>query len=464
MMMRRADVLIVGAGPAGSSLALRLARAGVHTLLLDARAFPRSKPCGDAISPGAIPLFEELGLAGAVEAAGAARLDGWRLRAPGGRWFSGGFRAPAAAPCFGWALPRAELDALLLEGAVAAGAVFLPRRRVFDLLGEPEGARGGRVRGVLARGPGGGEERHEARLVVGADGLRSRIARLLGGVRPGPRRRLALVGRFEEPGLGAAFAGRGEMRISAEGVLGSAPTGPDGCNLALVVPERRAPEMSADPGRFYRERLRAYGAGDRVATARRIGELEVTGPFEVSPRRLTAPGALLAGDAAGYLDPFTGQGIYRALALARDAAAAARGALERAADEEALLGRYARSVRRLLGPSRRVQRLIDAFVSRPRLMDPTAALLSRRPGLAELLVDVTGDRLPPGALADPTRLWAALRPAAVEESGAEGPASGAERPESSAERPESAATRPPGAAAPPKPERPSSPRSRRAHA
>ncbi len=406
------DVLIVGAGPAGSSLALRLARAGVRTTIVDARPLGRSKPCGDAISPGATPLLGELGVKEAVEARGGARIGGWRLRAPDGRWFSGRFLAAADPPRHGYALPRADLDALLLERAIAAGARFLARRRVFDLIREPAGGREGRVRGVLARGPDGREERHEARLVVGADGLRSRVARRLGGVRGGGRAdgggRLALVGRFEGGGLGAAFGEWGEMRISAEGVLGAAPTGPDRCTLALVVPRRLAAEISADPGRFYRERLRAYGVWSLVSEARPTGPPEITGPFGVSPRRLTAPGALLTGDAAGYYDPFTGQGIYRALRLGQEAATASLEALERPEAEAEALAAYARRARRALVPSRRVQRLIDAFVSRPGLMNPAARLLARRPRLACLLVDVTGDRLPPAALVAPSRLLSAL--------------------------------------------------------
>jgi flavin-dependent dehydrogenase len=115
------------------------------------------------------------------------------------------------------------------------------------------------------------------------------------------------------------------------------------------------------------------------------------------------------GDAAGYFDPFTGQGIYRALYTARLAAPAVLGSLERPAEESAWLARYEEQLRRLLRPGRWAQRLVDAVVSRPPLLDATARLMASYPGLADLLVDVTGDRLPPATLLDPRRLWRASR-------------------------------------------------------
>lgn len=427
-MRRDAEVLVVGAGPAGASTALRLARRGVRVRLLDAAAFPRSKPCGDCLSPGATPLLRELGVAARLQADGAGELAGWATRTPDGRWIVGRFGAGEAdvrpatnggrrrPPVRGLALPRAELDALLVDAAVTAGAELRESVRAFGLLRED-----GAVRGVRVRDAAGRERELRARVVVGADGLRSTVARRLAGVRRGPRRRLALVGRFDGVAPPEADGGAppgpddvplGEMRLGRDGVLGLAPLGGGRWNATLVVPRARAGEISADRRRFFRKKLGAYGVEDRFADAEPTRELEITGPFQVTPRRTTAPGALLTGDAAGYFDPLTGQGIHRALATGRSAAAAVLRMLEApsAAARAAARSAYGAELERILAPGRRVQRLVDEVVGRPWLLGPASRLLSRRPGLASLLVDVTGDRLPASALADPRRLWRALAP------------------------------------------------------
>ncbi len=406
--MPRPDVLIVGAGPAGSSLSWRLARRGLRVRLLDARAFPRSKPCGDSISPGATPILAEIGVVDELRAVGAAEISGWRVRAPDGSWFEGHYAEPGlAAPRTGFALARGDLDAILLRAATSVGAEFLPHRRAFGLL-----ERGGRVIGVRARGPDGEVEDHPARFVVGADGLRSRIARLLGGVRLGDRRRLVMVGRFEgvrdrphRDGPRPAAGGRvGEIRVSRDGVLGYAPIGPRRCNMTLVLPAAEGRRVAADPSGFFRSAVRRYGASGHIEDGSLIGRLEVTGPFEVTPSRRTAPGALLVGDAAGYFDPLTGQGVFRALQGATLAARAVLEVLSEPSRETATLGSYERELDRSLIASRRVQRLIDAVITRPELMGASARFLAEHPGIASLLIDVTGDRVPPAALTRP-RVW-----------------------------------------------------------
>jgi len=402
---RSVDVLVVGAGPAGSSLAVRLAGAGADVLLLDERTFPRSKPCGDCVSPGALPLLAELGVLGELDRRGAGRLEGWRIRTPGGAWFGGGFgRAADGTALGGPAIPRRDLDAVLLEAAAGAGARVREGTRAVALLRS-----GGRIRGVLARDGKGREVRLRAGLVVGADGLRSTVARRIGGVERGERGRLALVARFEE-GPEPGDPPVGEMRVSDEGCLGMAPVGRGRWNVTVVVPRTMARAVAAGREAFFRDRLAAYGVAARLAGARRAGALEVTGPFEVVPRRVAVPGALLVGDAAGYFDPFTGQGIHGALAGARIAAACALealGAPGRRAEAAALL-RYESELAAAIGPSRRVQRTVDHVLRRPWLFEPTARILGAAPGLAGLLFRVTGDLEPAGSLLHPARVAAAL--------------------------------------------------------
>lgn len=405
----RVDALVVGAGPAGCAAAWHLARRGIRVSLVDAHDFPRSKPCGDAVSPGALPLLEEMGLGEALAVAGAARIGGWRMRSRKGTWFRGRHRDDGSpAPKEGIGLPRAELDQLLLSAAVEAGARFLPRHRVFRLR-----VRDGRARGVVARGPDGTERELPARLVVGADGLRSRVARLLGPPVRGRRERLALVGRFQGAN-GPAGSRRpndrprfGELRFVPGGVVGRAPLGAGRWNVTAVVPAARAREISEDALGFYRSRLALADLG-HMCDRELMGPLEVTGPFEVEPAATAAPGVLLAGDAAGYFDPLTGQGVYRALATGRLAAAAVARILARPERGTAERRRYKKALARFLRPSRRVQRLVDAIVFRSGGLELMARLLARQPGLTDLLVDVTGDRLPPAALVSPQRWLGAL--------------------------------------------------------
>jgi len=414
------DVLVVGAGPAGSALAWRLARAGVRVQILDAAAFPRSKPCGDCLSPGATPLLAEMGIAQLLQSYRPAHLVGWRLRTPGNTWFEGRFGADLPGPAFGYAIPRRILDSLLLDAAVTAGACLRERTRVFALdTSNPHAP------AVRARSCDGREHTLRARWIVGADGLRSVIARRLGGVRTGRRARLAIVGRLacDEGILAAICTGTeqaggktsrelvGQLRLSATGCLGVAPTEPGCVNVTLVLPLRAAASLARAREEFFRNALRGYGLGNLADGGQLTEALQVTGPFQVSPRRRSVPGVLLVGDASGYFDPFTGQGIFQALASARLAARALRTAIERPElDPTFLLRRYETDLRRLAGPPRLVQRAIDATLYRPWAIEPLGRWLAGHSRLVSLLLDVTGDRMSPLSAIAARRLGAALAP------------------------------------------------------
>lgn len=387
----RWDAIVVGGGPAGSATAARLAARGHRVLLLDRADFPRRKPCGECLNPAAVAELEALGALSAVRAERPEPLEGWRIAVQGGASFRGRF--PRATP--GLAVRREVLDALLLDRARAAGAEVRAGWRVEDVAREA-----GAVVGVRGRG-GNGEEELRARVVVGADGLRSVVVRRLDLLRRQPRlRKIALTAHLAGP---PPFRGRGELRVFAGGCAGVAPVGDGMVNATVVVDGARAGELSADPGAFFDRTLRSLG----IRGPERVEDVLATGPFDWPTRAAVSDGALLVGDAAGYYDPFTGQGIFRALKGARLAAAVLDRALRDGDTSRRALHAYDRAQRSAFGPGRGLQRLIESVVSRPALLDAVAGRLDGAPPAADALVRVAGDLWPVRRLLDP-RLLAGL--------------------------------------------------------
>jgi flavin-dependent dehydrogenase len=382
------DVLVVGGGPAGAATAARLAGEGFAVLLLDRAEFPRRKPCGECVNPAGVEALRRLGALPAVLAAGAAPLEGWRIRAGEAAGFAGGFPAGRG----GLGIAREVLDSILVDHALARGAEVRTGVRVRDLLREGES-----VCGAVAGGPDGAEE-IRARVVVGADGLRSVVLRRLGLLRRGPRlRKVALAAHVR----GAEWLGaRGELRVRGDGCMGIAPVEGGRANVTVVATGRAAEGVAGDAEGFFDRALRAYG----VEGIERVDEVLATGPFDWPVRRAVAPGALLVGDAAGYYDPFTGQGIFRALRGAELAAEAIRAALLRGDVSAAALSGYDRARRRAFGAGERLQHVVEAFVARPRALAAVSRRLRRSPELADALIRVTGDLDPVRSLLRPSLL------------------------------------------------------------
>jgi geranylgeranyl reductase family protein len=393
------DAVVVGAGPAGSATALLLARSGARVLLLDRARFPRDKPCSEYLSPETTRVLARLG-GGALEAVAAAshaRLTGMKVVAPSGAAVVGRF-----GDRFSFALPRTSFDTILRRAAEAAGAVVQEEMKVEDLLYDRAA-----VGGVAARTGAGTREMYRARVVVGADGLRSVVARRLGGVRTSLPRRVAFAAHVADV---AGVTDVGEMHIGRPGYVGLGPIGDGVTTVALVLPLRSVRRDPAVATRFFEELDRFPGLAGRFGSRRLVRDILATGPFAQWSRRPVAPGggALLVGDAADFFDPFTGQGIYSALRGAELAAACLIPVLARGVSwpvPHAELQGYARARRREFAGKWLLERLIALGVGWPALAERVVGRLARRPDLADLLVRATGNCIPahaalaPGVLA-----------------------------------------------------------------
>jgi flavin-dependent dehydrogenase len=327
------DAIIVGGGPAGSSAAIHLAERGARVLLAERERFPREKLCGEFISPECLGHFARLGVLAGMESAGGSEVSETVFYAPSGRalsvpseWF-GGARASALG------LSRAEMDARLLRRAREAGVRVLEESSLAGVLVE-----GGRVRGVSLHTEGAHVSEYTAQVTIDATGRQRAVARRasreLNGDTETKNDESAAV-RNEVDARGAAHE-RGRERLVAfkahlEGANGARgaceiyfyPGGYGGLspveggvsNLCFFARARDVRARGGDAARVMREVLmRNRRAAETLANASAKTRwlavaVESFGRRDPAP----APGLIAAGDAAAFIDPFTGSGMLMAL-------------------------------------------------------------------------------------------------------------------------------------------------------
>lgn len=405
----KCDVLVLGAGPAGSSLATHLARAGHSVVVADKKDFPRAKPCGEFLSPECMPYLEELGVADAVRASDPWWVKGMDMHAAGHRAVGrfrrvGGRGAHALA---GLGIRREVFDHLLLRGAVAAGAEWLPRHEFVDLVRSPDG----RVTGATLHRAGSGSVAVEAAWVVGADGVQSGVAREMGVRRSIPwLDRFALAAHFE----GVAPATHAAAHIFPGGFLAATTVDQSLYSVNLVVPRSHLRQRrSKDWDEFVAGYLqRAPEMQQRLAAATRTTQWRGIGPMACTTTRQWQPGAALVGDACGYVDPLTGEGIYFALVGGRALGAALTSALADPRNEHQAMQGYVAARGREIVPRLRGSLLLQRMLRHPVLVKAFFSQASRWSSLADLVVTLTGDTVHPRDLVRPS-FWRAFRRAEV---------------------------------------------------
>lgn len=418
---RRWDVVVIGAGPAGAAAAIAAARAGAGTLLIDKAPFPREKVCGCCLSGAALSTLAGMGLGDLPGRCGARSLGAIRLRAFG--------RVAEMAMPDGAAVSRSVLDAALVGAAIEAGAAFLPGtgaeagdleadHRHVHLRRESGGAgieaamvidAGGLRSGIVEREVEDGQRNDSALERAGdrdaSSGRRARRARLGINWRGncGARCPMGVSARLD-----AAAVGRGviDMAVGRGGYVGMVRLEDDSVDVAGAIDPRfirRCGDVGAAVGAIVEE------AGGSLPSAVDKARWHGTGLLTWRPRRVAAPRLLAVGDAGGYVEPFTGEGIGWAL---RTGWAAGQLAAEQArADRPAghagsvvrpgrwsrgaagpnvaahrghawLIRRWTDEHRRLVGESQRRCRWIARLLRRPMLVGGLVRLLAARPGLS----------------------------------------------------------------------------------
>jgi geranylgeranyl reductase family protein len=325
------DVIVVGAGPGGSTAASFLARRGADVLLLDKSDFPRDKVCGDGLTPQAIYWCDRLGCAEEVLAQTKGVIRDCDLFINGRRVLTGGFPGGTAYPDFAVLLDRRRFDHTLLRNALAHGAKFRAGVTVRGIERDAEAAT------VLIRTPT-GTETVRGRIVIGADGVSSTVSRAIGNTLKDGVMAVSLRTYYRGVKIEGApirvyfdrdyFPGYGWLFVDDDGFA----------NVGLGYAfDHNFPlgDLAAGFRRFI-----AVELADALAHAERCDRISGGSAAFYRPHRILDDRVLLVGDAANQADPLNGGGIHKAMEGAYLAAEAALAALDAGDVSRRGLARY----------------------------------------------------------------------------------------------------------------------------
>jgi flavin-dependent dehydrogenase len=368
------DIAIVGAGPAGSSAAIRLATAGQRVVLIEKAKFPREKLCGEFISPECLEHFAELGVLEGMLSAGGTQIKETIFYGRGGRGVAvpsamfGGVHANALG------LSRAEMDRRLLERARDVGVAVLDGTRASELL-----TTSGKVRGLKLQA----SREVIAPIVLDATGRTRALAR---EVDTGRSRAASVAFKTHVRGVDIP-EDRCEIFSYRGGYGGTSRVEGGLHNLCFIVSSKDVKRLGSDAKRVFSE---VVCSNKRAAHVFRNVEFKaewLAVPIERFGRGALSPvtGLLTIGDAAAFIDPFTGSGMLLAFESARLAAESILVTADVAVIAHEYERRYSAAFDRRLRVCSWLRRA--SFV--PWLAEGTIALLALSEGLKSKVVDAT---------------------------------------------------------------------------
>ncbi|MFT0847438.1 geranylgeranyl reductase family protein [Actinomycetaceae bacterium L2_0104] len=395
-MTRNADVIVVGAGPAGASTAHYLAQAGMDVLVLEKATFPRDKICGDGLTPRAVAELVRMGV----------RTDGWE-RNYGLRTYGGGHcvEVPwpelASMPNYGLAAPRMVLDEALIRHAERSGARL---EEGVTVTGAIEHPRTGRIVGVTARQSGSKAVRdYTARYIIDAGGVSARLATSVGREKDA-QRPMGVAHRvyFESPrAVDTMMESHLELWEGAPGESDLMPgygwifcVGDGLVNVGLGSLSSTAKPSGLDYRRMFANWMKNVPPEWGFTEENQRGKLRGAAlPMAFNRKPHYANGLFLVGDAGGMVSPFNGEGIAYALQSGRLAADAISQAIVRptVTAQEAALSVYPRAMTEELGGYYSLGRVFAALIERPEIMHLCVKYGLPRPVLMRLVMKLLSD-------------------------------------------------------------------------
>ncbi len=377
-MKESCDVVVVGAGPGGSSAAYYLAQYGFRVLLVDKDAFPREKVCGDGIAPRAVHALYRMGLREELEGR-FKRTSGIRFYATRGGLAEVRYPMGSRYPDHGYVAPRRDLDLLLLRKAESAGAEFLGGCRVTGLLPQE----GGAFRGVTAE-RGGEKVEIAARFIVGADGASSLVGRKLDMLRDDP----LYLGVSARCYMTGAEGVSDFLEIYPEDAIipncgWIFPVDEDTVNVGVGFMLYARKKKRINLNRAFEDfTLRTRHAAAKLRHARPLGKLRGAllrvGMGGAAARRANV---LLVGDAASLTNPISGEGITYALESGRWAGETLAAALRRG--DPSLIETYPRILEWRYRRYFRMGTMAIRYGNNPYLVNPLLFTTSRLPRLGD---------------------------------------------------------------------------------